>query len=173
MTRIGYHTFKQLWPSTIIKNLVRWTISNQTKSKNHRITKLFMISILPKPKRQIWVLISFWVIASDSELPHDSQKASDVQFSDTIYTVTGISGGNIELNSGVTVKRSQLLKVTGLSTSYSTKPNVLVQASKSAKVDRVLKADGIDRSNIIKSKRSTTLGGIDHSNILTSSRRTK
>lgn len=100
-------------------------------------------------------------------------KASDVQFSDTIYTVTGISGGNIELNSGVTVKRSQLLKVTGLSTSYSTKPNVLVQASKSAKVDRVLKADGIDRSNIIKSKRSTTLGGIDHSNILTSSRRTK
>ena len=104
-------------------------------------------------------------------------KASDVQFSDTIYTVTGISGGNIELNSGVTVKRSQLLKVTGLSTSSSTKPNVLVQASKSAKVDRVLKADGIDRSNIIKSKRNVTdslrAGGIDHSNIITSSRRTK
>ncbi len=41
-------------------------------------------------------------------------KSSDVQFSDHVYKIDAIEGGNILLDSGQTVKRAQLLKVTGL-----------------------------------------------------------
>ena len=103
-------------------------------------------------------------------------KSSDVQFSDHVYKVVEITGGNITLDNGQTVKRSQLLKVTGLNT-MQTAPNVISQVNKSSKVDRVLKTDGIDRSNIVKSKKqvsdSLRIGGIDQSNILTTSRRRK
>jgi len=103
-------------------------------------------------------------------------KSSDVQFSDHVYKVTNIEGGNITLDNNQTVKRAQLLKVTGLNTTQ-TAPNVISQVNKSSKVDRVLKSDGVDRSNIVKSKKqvsdSLRIGGIDQSNILSTSRRRK
>ena len=103
-------------------------------------------------------------------------KSSDVQFSDHVHKVTNIEGGNISLDNGQTVKRAQLLKVTGLNTTQ-TAPNVISQANKSSKVDRVLKSDGVDRSNIVKTKSQVQnilkAGGIDQTNILSTSRRTK
>ena len=79
-------------------------------------------------------------------------KSSDIQFSDQIYKVINIEGGNITLDSGQTVKRAQVLKVSAL-TQPQTSPNVITQANKSHKVDRVLKSDGIDQSNIITTGR--------------------
>ena len=79
-------------------------------------------------------------------------KSSDIQFSDQIYKIVGIDGGNITLDSGQTVKRAQVLKVSAL-TQSQTVPNVITQANKSHKVDRVLKSDGIDQSNIITTRR--------------------
>jgi hypothetical protein len=79
-------------------------------------------------------------------------KSSDIQFSDQIYKVIEIQGGNITLDSGQTVKRAQVLKVSAL-TQSQTGPNVISQANKSHKVDRVLKSDGIDQSNIITTGR--------------------
>ena len=103
-------------------------------------------------------------------------KSSDIQFSDHIYKVESIEGGNITLDNNQTVKRAQLLKVTGLNTSQ-TGPNVISQVNKSSRVDRVLKADGVDRSNIVKTKKQVSdnlrASGIDQSNIITTSRRRK
>ena len=79
-------------------------------------------------------------------------KSSDIQFSDQIYKVINIDGGNISLDSGQTVKRAQVLKVSAL-TQSQTVPNVITQANKSHKVDRVLKSDGIDLSNILTTRR--------------------
>ena len=77
---------------------------------------------------------------------------------------------------GQTVKSAQLLKVTGLNT-MQTGPNIISQVNKVAKVDRVLKADVVDRSNIVKTKSQVNnvlkAGGIDQNNILTTSRRRK
>ncbi len=80
------------------------------------------------------------------------------------------------LDNNQTKKRAQLLKVSGLNTSQ-TSTNIISQVNKSSKVDRVLKADGVDRSNIVKTKKQINdtlrIGGIDQSNILTASRRRK
>ena len=85
-------------------------------------------------------------------------------------------GGNITLDNNQTVKRAQLLKVTGLNTSQ-TGPNVISQVNKSSKVDRVLKSDGVDRSNIVKTNKQVNdilkVGGIDQNNIISTSRRRK
>ena len=81
-----------------------------------------------------------------------STKSADIQSSDQIYKVVEIEGGNIKLDSGQTVKRAQVLKVSAL-TQSQTGPNVITQANKSHKVDRVLKSDGIDQSNIITTRR--------------------
>ena len=100
-------------------------------------------------------------------------KSSDVQFSDHVYKVVEITGGNITLDNGQTVKRSQLLKVTGLNT-MQTAPNVISQVNKSSKVDRVLKSDGVDRSNVVKTKKQVNnilkVGGIDQNNIISTRR---
>ena len=79
-------------------------------------------------------------------------KSSDIQFSDQIYKVIEIQGGNITLDSGQTVKRAQVLKVSSLNQSQ-TVPNVITQANKSSKIDRVFQSDGIDQSNIITTTR--------------------
>ena len=79
-------------------------------------------------------------------------KSSDIQFSDQIYKIVGIEGGNVTLDSGQTVKRAQVLKVSALTQSQSV-PNVIAQANRSSKIDRVLKSDGIDQSNIITTGR--------------------
>ena len=79
-------------------------------------------------------------------------KSSDIQFSDQIYKVINIDGGNITLDNNQIVKRTQVLKVSAL-TQSQTGPNVITQANKSHKVDRVLKSDGIDPSNIITTRR--------------------
>ena len=79
-------------------------------------------------------------------------KSSDIQFSDQIYKVINIEGGNITLDNNQIVKRAQVLKVSTL-TQSQTVPNVITQANKSHKVDRVLKSDGIDQSNIITTGR--------------------
>ena len=75
-------------------------------------------------------------------------KSSDIQLSDQIYKVIEIFGGHITLENNQTVKRSSLLKVTGLNT-IQTGQNVITQANKSSKIDRVLKSDGIDQTNIL------------------------
>lgn len=104
-------------------------------------------------------------------------KSSDIQFSDRIYIVEEIDAGNITLDNGKTYKRSQLLKITDLNRPAPASTNVIAQANKTAKVQRVLKADGIDPNNAIKTKKQVNnilrIGGIDTSNILTTSRRKK
>lgn len=103
-------------------------------------------------------------------------KSSDLQYSEEIYKVVGVIGGNIELDNGKTVKRSQLLKIPK-TTQASKTTNVLTQVKKTAKVDRVLKAEGLAPTNILKTKKqiqnTLRIGGIDESNILTTSRRRK
>ena len=79
-------------------------------------------------------------------------KSSDIQLSDQIYKVIEIFGGHITLDNNQTVKRSSLLKVTGLNT-IQTGQNVKVQANKSSKIDKVLKSDGIDQTNILTVRR--------------------
>ena len=103
-------------------------------------------------------------------------KSSDLQYSEEIHKVVGVIGGNIELDNGKTVKRSQLLKIPK-STQVSKSPNVLTQVKKTAKVDRVLKAEGLAPTNISKTKKqiqnTLRIDGIDESNILTTTRRRK
>ena len=147
--------------------------SQVTESKNNQIVYDINVTKAKKTNMQ-----SDLVIGDRVRLKVTTKftKSSDIQFSDHVYKVDAIEGGNILLDSGQTVKRAQLLKVTGLNTSQ-TGPNVISQVNKSSKVDRVLKADGVDRSNIIKSKKqvndSLRSNGIDQTNILTTSRRRK
>ena len=147
--------------------------SQVTESKNNQI--VYDINVAKAKKTN---MASDLVIGDRVRLKVTTKftKSSDIQFSDHVYKVDAIEGGNILLDSGQTVKRAQLLKVTGLNTSQ-TGPNVITQANKVAKVDRILKSDGIDRSNIVKTKKqvndSLRSNGIDQTNILTTSRRRK
>ena len=103
-------------------------------------------------------------------------KASDQQFSDEIYIVKKVNFGNISLDDNQTYKRTQLLKVPD-STVATDKPNLMMNAKKSKKVSQILKADGIDASNVVKSKANISKiladSGIDKNNIIDGKRSRK
>ena len=147
--------------------------SQVTESKNNQIVYDINVAKAKKTNMKSDLVIGDRVRL---KITNKFTKSSDIQFSDQVYKVVSIEGGNISLDDGRTVKRAQLLKVTGLNTSQ-TGPNVISQANKSSKIDRVLKSDGVDRSNVVKTKKqvsdSLRIGGIDQNNILTTSRRRK
>lgn len=100
-------------------------------------------------------------------------KASDQQFSDEIYIVKKVNFGNITLDDDQTYKRIQLLKVPD-STVATDKPNLMINAKKSKKVSQILKADGIDANNVVKTKANVSKiladSGIDKNNIIVGKR---
>ena len=102
-------------------------------------------------------------------------KASDQQFSDEIYIVKKVNFSNITLDDDQTYKRL-LLKVPD-STVATENPNLMMNAKKSKKVSQILKADGIDASNVVKSKANVSKiladSGIDKNNIIDGKRSRK
>ena len=100
-------------------------------------------------------------------------KGSDQQFSSEIYKVVEIKGSNITLDNGKVFKRDKLLNITNNMPELQSKIKI-DDAIKSGKVDKMLKDEGVDKSNIVKSKKSVKktlkIDGIDASNIITSKR---
>ena len=100
-------------------------------------------------------------------------KGSDQQFSSQIYKVVEIKGSNITLDDGKVFKRDKLLNITNNMPELQSKIKI-DDAIKSGKVDKMLKDEGVDKSNIVKSKKSIKktlkIDGIDASNIVSSKR---
>ena len=67
-------------------------------------------------------------------------KGSDAQWSDNVYLVKKVKGGNIELDDDEVKKRGNLLKVIAPLTRTE---NVIKEAKKDAKVERKLKSEGV------------------------------
>jgi len=75
-------------------------------------------------------------------------KGSDAQWSDNVYEVKKVRGGNIELDDDEVKKRGNLLKVVAPLTKTE---NVIKEAKKDAKVERKLKSEGLVRNDNIES----------------------
>ena len=71
-------------------------------------------------------------------------KGSDAQWSDNVYLVKKVKGGNIELDDDEVKKRGNLLKVIAPLTRTE---NVIKEAKKDAKVERKLKSEGLVRND--------------------------
>ena len=99
-------------------------------------------------------------------------KSNDLQFSSDVFTVVGIYGSNITLDNNKTYKRDKLLDVTGIVPQNN--GNKISSAYKNGRIDRFLQQEGVDKSNIVKSKKVVSKilkdGGIDSSNIITTKR---
>ena len=96
-----------------------------------------------------------------------------MQFSSDIFKVIGINGSNITLDNGNVYKRDKLLNITHNMPTLDSKIKI-DDAYKTGKVGRVLQSEGVDKSNIVKSKSKVKKilkdSGIDSSNIITSKR---
>ena len=101
-------------------------------------------------------------------------KGSDQQFSSQIYKVVEIKGSNITLDDGKVFKRDKLLNITNNMPELQSKIKI-DDAIKSGKVNKLLQIEGVDKSNIVKSKKSIKktlkIDGIDASNIVSTKRR--
>ena len=100
-------------------------------------------------------------------------KGNDMQFSSEIYKVEGINGSNITLSNRKVYKRDKLLNITN--NLPESQPKIKIDnAYTTGKIDRALQMEGVDKSNIVKSKSKVkkilTDSGIDSSNIVTSKR---
>ena len=75
-------------------------------------------------------------------------KGSDAQWSDNVYEVKKVRGGNIELDDAEIKKRGNLLKVVA---PLSKSDNVISESKRDAKVERKLKSEGVVRNDNIES----------------------
>jgi len=82
-------------------------------------------------------------------------KGSDAQWSDNVYEVKKVRGGNIELDDDEIKKRGNLLKVVAPLTKTE---NIIKEAKKDAKVERKLKSEGLVRNDNIESVFEATKG---------------
>ena len=90
-----------------------------------------------------------------------------------IFKVVGINGSNITLDNGNVYKRDKLLNITN--NLPESQPKIKIDnVYKTGKVDRALLTEGVDKSNIVKSKSKVKKilkdDGIDASNIVSSKR---
>ena len=101
-------------------------------------------------------------------------KGNDLQMSSEIYKVVEIKGSNITLDDGKVFKRDKLLNITNNMPELQSKIKI-DDAIKSGKVNKLLQIEGVDKSNIVKSKKSIKktlkIDGIDASNIVSTKRR--
>ena len=79
-------------------------------------------------------------------------KSSEPQFSDKVYSVISVRANNITLDNNETKKRSSLLLVPP-DTKSSNEPNLIKVATKKHKVEKVLKKEDIQETNIIREPR--------------------
>jgi len=82
-------------------------------------------------------------------------KGSDAQWSDNVYAVKKVRGGNIELDDDDVKKRGNLLKVIAPLTRTE---NVIKEAKTDAKVERKLKSEGLVRNDNTESVFEATKG---------------
>ena len=99
-------------------------------------------------------------------------KSNDLQFSSDVFTVVGIYGSNITLDNNKTYKRDKLLDVTGIVPQNN--GIKISSAYRNGKIDRIINAEGINKSNIVKSKSAVKKilknDSIDANNIITTKR---
>ena len=107
-------------------------------------------------------------------------KGTAPRWSDEVFVVQSATGLSITLTNGAVQKREQLLKVskeTVLPRKEQVKPNAIKKASVENKKERILKEEGVEKKNIIKSSRRKVIasnninGDIDTNNIISGSRR--
>jgi ribosomal protein L21E len=79
------------------------------------------------------------------------RKGTDARYTDEVYTVTKVRGNTITLNNDDVQKRTSLLIVP--KTTKTDEKNVIVKVNKQNKIDRNLKAEGVDLVNILENTR--------------------
>ena len=78
------------------------------------------------------------------------QKGTEPVFGDEVYTVIKVSGKSITLNDNTIHKRNNLLLVP--KDTVSSKTNVIKEATKVNKQERLLKKEGLEKKNIISNE---------------------
>ena len=79
------------------------------------------------------------------------RKGTDARYTDEVYTVTKVRGNTVTLNNDDVQKRTSLLIVP--KTTKTDEKNVIVKVNKQNKIDRNLKAEGVDLVNILENTR--------------------
>ena len=79
------------------------------------------------------------------------RKGTDARYTDEVYTVTKVRGNTVPLNNDDVQKRTSLLIVP--KTTKTDEKNVIVKVNKQNKIDRNLKAEGVDLVNILENTR--------------------
>ena len=105
-------------------------------------------------------------------------KGTAPRWSDEVFVVQSAIGLSITLTNGIVQKREQLLKVSKETVVEQVKPNAIKKASVENKKERILKEEGVEKKNIIKTSRRKPVvaskdinGDVDVNNIVSSSRR--
>ena len=80
------------------------------------------------------------------------RKGTDARYTDEVYTVIKVRSNTITLNNDGVYKRSSLLIVP--KTTKTDEKNVIVKVNKQNKIDRTLKAEGVDLANILENPRT-------------------
>lgn len=80
------------------------------------------------------------------------QKGTEARYTDDVYTVKKVNGKSVTLNNDEVYKRTSLL-IVPKSTKKDQK-NVIVKVNKQNKVDRALKSEGVNLSNVLENKRT-------------------
>ena len=80
------------------------------------------------------------------------RKGTESRYSDDVYTVKKVNGKSITLNNDEVYKRTSLLIVPN--STKTDEKNVIVKVNKQNKVDRTLKAEGVELVNILENKRT-------------------
>ena len=80
------------------------------------------------------------------------RKGTDARYTDEVYTVTKVRGNTVTLNNDDVQKRTSLLIVP--KTTKTDEKNLIFKINKQNKVDRALKAEGVDLVNILENPRT-------------------
>jgi len=91
------------------------------------------------------------------------RKGTEARYSDEVYTVTKVRGNSITLDDDKVYKRSSLLIVPR--NTVSNEANVIVRVNRQNKIDRDIRQEGLNVSNIVldKTRRETLLNALDNS----------
>ena len=105
-------------------------------------------------------------------------KGTAPRWSDEVFVVQSAVGLSITLTNGIVQKREQLLKINKDTSVDDIKTNAIKKASVENKKERILKEEGVEKKNIIKTSRRKPVvaskdinGDVDVNNIVSSSRR--
>lgn len=81
------------------------------------------------------------------------RKGTEPRYSNEVFIVESVRGKQITLNDDSTMKRTTLLKVPNDTPLNNKGPNIINIVNTTKKIERILKQDGVDESNIIKTSR--------------------